>query len=111
MLPSAHACSPRLLVYLSPFALASMASAGSWWSWVLPNSITQNFLATQKACDKAEVERPRFEDLPTGTEDPKWSAWGLWGADDEIGTLNLLTEERVKNAATEIDHGIVVPLK
>jgi hypothetical protein len=31
--------------------------------------------------------RPRFEDLPLRKDDPPFSAWGLWGDDDEIGTL------------------------
>ena len=31
--------------------------------------------------------------------------WGRWGADDELGTLNLLTAEVVKAAAAEIQTG------
>jgi kynurenine formamidase len=31
--------------------------------------------------------------------------WGRWGADDEIGTLNLITEEVVRSAAREITSG------
>ncbi|MFF4581428.1 cyclase family protein [Streptomyces sp. NPDC001389] len=36
--------------------------------------------------------------------------WGRWGADDEIGTLNLITEEVVRAAAAEVRMGRRVPL-
>ena len=57
------------------------------------------------------MARPKFDDLPLSPGDPKGSAWGLYGADDELGTLNLITEDVVKEAAAEIKRGIVVPLK
>lgn len=30
---------------------------------------------------------PAFDDLPLRAGDPPYSAWGLWGEDDNIGTL------------------------
>jgi kynurenine formamidase len=36
--------------------------------------------------------------------------WGRWGADDELGTLNLITEDRVRAAAAEVTKGAVFPL-
>ncbi|KAH8894381.1 hypothetical protein GQ53DRAFT_859245 [Thozetella sp. PMI_491] len=54
--------------------------------------------------------RPSFKDLPLKPEDPKASAWGLWGPTDELGTLNLLTPEVVRAAATEIQDGQALPL-
>ena len=40
--------------------------------------------------------------------------WGRWGADDEIGTLNLITDDVVKAAAAEIKTGkrfaLAIPL-
>ncbi len=30
---------------------------------------------------------PSFHDLPLGKDDPPYSAWGLWGTDDEVGTI------------------------
>lgn len=30
---------------------------------------------------------PSFKDLPLGKDDPPYSAWGLWGKDDEVGTI------------------------
>ncbi|MEU7058889.1 cyclase family protein [Streptomyces sp. NPDC046197] len=36
--------------------------------------------------------------------------WGRWGADDEIGTLNLITDEVVREAAAQVRSGRRVPL-
>jgi kynurenine formamidase len=36
--------------------------------------------------------------------------WGRWGADDEIGTLNLITDDVVREAARSIRSGRRVPL-
>lgn len=55
--------------------------------------------------------RPRFEDLPLAIDHPKASAWGLWGQNDERGTLNLITCEVVTLAKQEIKNGLVVSLK
>lgn len=55
--------------------------------------------------------RPNFDELPLHPSHPKASAWGLWGKDDELGTLNMLTTERVQEALREIMSGGRVPLK
>ncbi|KAK5033584.1 hypothetical protein LTS07_003889 [Exophiala sideris] len=57
-----------------------------------------------------KFQRPRFEDLPLRLGDPKCSAWGLWGDEDELGTLNILTPDVVARASREARNGIVVPL-
>ncbi|KAE8332288.1 hypothetical protein BDV39DRAFT_200436 [Aspergillus sergii] len=49
--------------------------------------------------------RPTLAELPLNPNDPPYSAWGLWGVDDEIGTLNLLDESTVTKAASEIQVG------
>ncbi|KAI5456069.1 hypothetical protein BGZ63DRAFT_409452 [Mariannaea sp. PMI_226] len=54
--------------------------------------------------------RPAFADLPLGPNDPPVSAWGLWGYEDQLGSLNLLTPKVVKRAAAEIISGETVPL-
>ena len=59
---------------------------------------------------EAVMQRPTFDELPLRQGDPKGSAWGLWGKDDEAGTLNILTPELVTQASTEIKFGVVVPL-
>jgi kynurenine formamidase len=38
------------------------------------------------------------------------SNWGRWGADDELGTLNLITEEHRRRAAALVRDGISVSL-
>ena len=38
------------------------------------------------------------------------SNWGRWGADDEIGTLNLITREKRREAAALVTEGISVSL-
>lgn len=44
---------------------------------------------------------PPFESLPLRKGDPPYSAWGLYGDKDELGTLNRLTNERVAAAARD----------
>ncbi|KAF9881015.1 hypothetical protein CkaCkLH20_01165 [Colletotrichum karsti] len=54
---------------------------------------------------------PPFESLPLGKDDPRYSAWGLYGDKDELGSLNRLTDERVAAAArSEIKTGARVSL-
>jgi hypothetical protein len=44
---------------------------------------------------------PPFSSLPLNPGDPPFSAWGLYGKDDQLGTLNRLTPEIVTAAARE----------
>ena len=44
---------------------------------------------------------PSFDELPSFRNFPG-CAWDVWGTDDELGTINLLTEEVVREAAKEI---------
>ena len=56
------------------------------------------------------VNRPPFESLPLNKDDPPFSAWGLYGKDDQLGALNMLTPERIVEAAKEIKTGVRVGL-
>jgi hypothetical protein len=56
------------------------------------------------------MPRPTFDSLPLRPSDPPCSAWGLYGPDDQLGTLNLLTSEAVTEAAKEIRTGTRVGL-
>ncbi|PIL33200.1 hypothetical protein GSI_04650 [Ganoderma sinense ZZ0214-1] len=47
---------------------------------------------------------PKFDELPPFKEFAG-CAWEVWGKDDELGTVNLLTPEVVKEAAKEIKTG------
>jgi kynurenine formamidase len=53
---------------------------------------------------------PSFAELPVKADYPPHSAWGVFGADDQIGTLNLLTPERVAAAARLVRRGEVFAL-
>jgi hypothetical protein len=57
------------------------------------------------ASDKMTRSYPKFTELPLDPSHPPHTAWGLWGMDDELGTLNHLTEERTVAAAKEIKTG------
>ncbi|KAG2208602.1 hypothetical protein INT46_009144 [Mucor plumbeus] len=60
--------------------------------------------------DKNPAQLPSYDQLPIDPKYPPKTAWGIWGEDDNYGTLNLLTEERVANAAKYIRKGTVFPL-
>ncbi|KAF2805370.1 putative cyclase [Mytilinidion resinicola] len=53
-----------------------------------------------------EKPYPKFTDLPLDATHPPHTAWGLYGLDDELGTLNQLTPERTVVAAREIKTGL-----
>lgn len=53
---------------------------------------------------------PSYQELPVKEDAPPGSSWGLWGDDDQLGTLNLLTDERTRRAAQEVQRGAVFPL-
>ncbi|KAH8918157.1 hypothetical protein BT69DRAFT_1353591 [Atractiella rhizophila] len=58
------------------------------------------------------LELPDYKDLPHLPDHPEYPgcAWGLFGKDDELGTVNLLTDDVVKEAAQEIKKGRAVSL-
>ncbi|PVH91764.1 hypothetical protein DM02DRAFT_663635 [Periconia macrospinosa] len=56
------------------------------------------------------MTRPGFDQLPLHPDHLQASAWGLWGADDQLGALNLLTAETVKAALLEVETGERIPL-
>ncbi|THC97643.1 hypothetical protein EYZ11_002869 [Aspergillus tanneri] len=55
--------------------------------------------------------RPAFDNLPLRKGDPKGSAWGLWGGNDELGTLNLISEDVVRATRSEVFLGKAINLK
>ncbi|KAI0738090.1 hypothetical protein C8Q80DRAFT_1222716 [Daedaleopsis nitida] len=52
---------------------------------------------------------PTFDELPD-FKDFKGCAWEVWGKDDQLGTVNLLTAEVVKEASKEIKTGQAICL-
>jgi kynurenine formamidase len=53
---------------------------------------------------------PTYDELPVKSGNPPRSAWGLWGDDDQIGTINWLTAERVVAGARLVKKGAVFAL-
>ncbi|KAG2221949.1 hypothetical protein INT45_010473 [Circinella minor] len=45
------------------------------------------------------IKLPLYDELPINPKYPPRTAWGVWGEDDNLGTLNNLTEERVAKAS------------
>lgn len=71
--------------------------------------------ATEEHAQAADIVRKDIMALPTFDELPKYKnfagcAWGVWGPDDQLGTVNLLTDEVVQQAAAEIKTGRSVSL-
>lgn len=50
--------------------------------------------------DLSQVVRPSFSALPLRKGDPPYSAWGLWGKDDQLGTLVIIQKYTI---GTRID--------
>ena len=53
------------------------------------------------------TELPDYDHLPVKEGPPAGSSWGLWGEDDVLGCLNLLSPERVVRAAGLVRTGRV----
>lgn len=47
----------------------------------------------------ATRDLPDYDDLPEVGPSGERCSWGLWGEDDRLGTLNLLTPDRARRAA------------
>ena len=54
-----------------------------------------------KSCIMTERQIPSFDELPKFHEFTG-CAWGVWGKDDQLGTVNLLTEAVVAEAVKEV---------
>src|SRR5437879_4216420 len=55
-------------------------------------------------------EMPRYEDLPVFEKTGEAHAWGVFRPGDQLGTVNLLTPERVLAAAHLVRKGRVINL-
>ncbi len=59
----------------------------------------------------AEGDPPdRLLELDIGELGRRYSNWGRWGPDDELGTLNFITAEIVRDAATLVRRGVTFSL-
>ncbi|KAL0250786.1 hypothetical protein I308_103002 [Cryptococcus tetragattii IND107] len=53
---------------------------------------------------------PPFDSLPIAKSGPPYNAWGLYGSEDELGRLHLITPEAVKRGRDTITEGISINL-
>ncbi len=53
---------------------------------------------------------PGYDELPVRPGAPAGAAWGVFGDSDEVGTVNLLTPERVRAAVQSVRSGKVFAL-
>lgn len=53
---------------------------------------------------------PSYDQLPISPDKPPRSAWGLWGAEDEVGAINLLDGSCVLRGISSVRSGEVFPL-
>lgn len=58
----------------------------------------------------SKTDLPLYVDLPVMAGAPDGSAWGVFGDDDQLGCLNLLTPEKVLAAAKLVRKGAVFAL-
>jgi hypothetical protein len=72
--------------------------------------LTGNKTATTIPWDPNSTKFPTRKELPKIPNAPEQAAW-VWGADDYVGRLNLLTPTRVAAAAKEIRTGDIIPVK
>lgn len=56
------------------------------------------------------ADLPDYDQLPAVGGKPPGSSWGIWGDDDVLGCLNLLTPERVQRGAATVRKGAVFAL-
>jgi Putative cyclase len=56
------------------------------------------------------IELPSYDELLERSDVPPGSSWGLWGPDDAVGCLNLLTKEAVIRGLAAAREGKVFPL-
>jgi kynurenine formamidase len=56
------------------------------------------------------LDLPRYTDLPAFEKTGERHAWGVFGPDDQLGTVNLMTPERVLAASRLVKQGRVINL-
>jgi hypothetical protein len=57
-----------------------------------------------------QIDEPRYSELGTGGSRPPGSSWGVFGADEEVGTLNRVTADAIVHAASLVTSGQVFSL-
>ncbi|KAL8834501.1 MAG: hypothetical protein Q9205_003096 [Flavoplaca limonia] len=71
--------------------------------------LTRNRTATTIPFDPNCTKFPSRKDVPRRPDAPDGAAW-VWGEDDQLGRINLLTPTRVKAAISEVRTGETIAL-
>jgi len=90
--------------------MADFKSSASQRLTQIKDILTMNKTATTIPWDPDCTIFPTRKELPTIPGAPAEAAW-VWGENDYIGRLNLLTPTRVAAASREIKTGEIVPVK
>ncbi|KAJ6441095.1 cyclase protein [Purpureocillium lavendulum] len=75
------------------------------YNFIQKKKMSHRVALTQAHLQATATTKPPFDALPLRKDGPRGNAWGLFGADDECGMLNLLTPETTQAAAREITDG------
>lgn len=70
----------------------------------LPVPVKNHVAARQSVC-WCVMSLPKYSELPVSPFFPENSSWGLWGKDDQLGCINLLTPQVILKASSEIKTG------
>ena len=73
-------------------------------------SLMLTVFASQTAAKPSDSERHKLTRQDVDAMMVSLSNWGRWGKDDELGTLNLITPEKRREAASEVKEGISISL-
>src|SRR5690242_748746 len=57
------------------------------------------------------VRLPKFSELPVFELTGEHYAWDVWGRDDQLGMVNLLTPDRVLRAASLVKQGRIINIE
>ena len=62
------------------------------------------------AASQGSPSRPLVSEAQFEAWQKEWSNWGRWGKDDELGTLNLVTPAKRRDAFALVKEGVPVSL-
>jgi kynurenine formamidase len=60
--------------------------------------------------ERSRDDYPRFDALPVRDDAPLGSSWGVFGDEEQVGTLNFIGPDQVRRAAELVQAGTVFPL-
>jgi hypothetical protein len=67
-------------------------------SWAVKSSATERWFTAIVSQSPGMANLPSFDELPAVPGQPQGNAWGLWGRDDELGSMywNLTPRKRTE---------------